>query len=67
VFDTIDIDILLEKVDNYGVRGIANDWFRSYLKGRVQFVKINSSSSENVCDILHGVPQGSILGPLLFT
>ena len=66
-FDTINIDILIEKLNHYGIRGIANDWFKSYLSGRKQFVEINSNKSKNVFDILHGVPQGSILGPLLFS
>ena len=66
-FDTVNIDILIEKLKHFGIRGIANDWFKSYLRGRKQFVQINSKSSENMCDILHGVPQGSILGPLLFS
>ena len=66
-FDTINIDILLKKLNTYGVRGLANDWFRSYLNGRSQFIEINSKRSKNKCNILHGVPQGSILGPLLFT
>jgi hypothetical protein len=65
-FDTININILLEKLKHYGIRGIANNWFESYLKGRKQFVSINSQKSETMCDLLHGVPQGSILGPLLF-
>ena len=66
-FDTINIDILIEKLCHYGVRGVANDWFCSYLTNRLQFVKIGSSNSENICQLLHGVPQGSILGPLLFS
>ena len=64
-FDTINIEILLTKLDNYGIRGIANEWFRSYLTGRTQFVQINQSKSESILNILHGVPQGSILGPLI--
>ena len=66
-FDTINIDIMLEKLNHYGVRGVAKNWFSSYLKGRKQFVLINGKKSETMCDILHGVPQGSILGPLLFS
>ena len=65
-FDTLNLDILLQKLSHYGVRGKSNDWFRSYLLDRKQFVEIDSCRSENICSILHGVPQGSILGPLLF-
>ena len=49
----------------YGVRGIASSWFRSYLSDRQQYVSLNGASSE-LCSIDRGVPQGSILGPLLF-
>jgi len=66
-FDTINIDIMLNKLDHYGIRGLANEWFRSYLTGRTQFVQINSSKSDSLLEIKHGVPQGSILGPLLFS
>ena len=65
-FDTINVDILIKKLSHFGIRGLANRWFESYLKGRKQFVAINSFQSENMFDIMHGVPQGSILGPLLF-
>ena len=64
-FDTVDIDILLRKLELYGVRGVCNRWFRSYLLGRRQYVKLNGEKS-TLADILFGVPQGSVLGPLLF-
>ena len=65
-FDTLNLDILLKKLSFYGIRGIANSWFKSYLNGRSQYVDINSHKSSNTFNIFHGVPQGSILGPLLF-
>ena len=65
-FDTLNISILLEKLNHYGVKKVQNQWFSSYLKGRKQYVEIEGYKSSNVCDITHGVPQGSILGPLLF-
>ena len=64
-FDTVNIDILLEKLTNYGIRGPAVDWLRSYLKGRSQYVTIENEMSDTL-GLTCGVPQGSILGPLLF-
>ena len=64
-FDTIDHDILLAKLHHYGFRGISQDWFRNYLSNRKQFVVYNSGKSQYE-NIKCGVPQGSILGPLLF-
>ena len=64
-FDCLDHDILALKLEANGIRGIAKQWFQSYLSNRLQYVSvinINSSLSQ----ISHGVPQGSILGPLLF-
>ena len=58
-------DILLEKLDHCGIRGISNDRFRSYLSDRSQFVSINGFNSDYKT-IKYGVPQGSVLGPLLF-
>ena len=64
-FDTVNHNILLKKLDHYGIRGIANDFFRSYLTNRRQIVSINNSNS-SLKFINIGVLQGSNLGPLLF-
>ena len=64
-FDTVNHEILLKKLEHYGFRGVINSWFRSYLTGRQQKVVINGFESENTY-LLHGVPQGSVLGPILF-
>lgn len=64
-FDTVNHSILLEKMYHYGIRGNAYSLMKSYLNGRMQFVNYNSCFSKNL-QINCGVPQGSILGPLLF-
>ena len=64
-FDTVNHDILISKLQYYGVRGNANDWFKSYLSNRHQQVKIGDVYSEKKI-ITCGVPQGSVLGPILF-
>ena len=64
-FDTVDHAILLQKLDHYGFRGIINNWFSSYLLGRSQVTKVDTYLSSK-SQISFGVPQGSVLGPLLF-
>ena len=64
-FDTIDHSILLKKMAHYGIRGKTLEWFKSYLNQRVQYVTYKSTNSKSL-NIPCGVPQGSVLGPLLF-
>ena len=64
-FDTVDHQILLDKLYAHGIRNNMYEWFKSYLANRSQYVIYNKSKSE-IKNITHGVPQGSILGPLLF-
>ena len=66
-FDTIDHDILLSRLEtSFGISGSVHDWFKSYLTGRTNRVKVGDNfSKKTVLDF--GVPQGSVLGPILFT
>src|SRR6218665_1965751 len=64
-FDTIRHDVIWAKLEYYGVRDLALDWFRSYLADRFQQVSYNNAMP-SFAPILYGVPQGSILGPLLY-
>ena len=65
-FETVNHSILLRKLNHYGVRGIINDWFASYLVGRQQITQIGPKNISKKEVVLSGVPQGSVLGPLLF-
>ena len=64
-FDTLNHNILLDKLYHYGIRGTALCWFKDYLTNRQQYVEIDGTASDKRV-ITTGVPQGSILGPLLF-
>ncbi len=66
-FDTIGHNILLNRLENFvGISGSALAWFKSYLSDRHQFVAVNEEVSYR-SQVQYGVPQGSVLGPLLFT
>ena len=64
-FDTVDHSVLLNKLYHYGIRGIINDWFSSYLSRRAQAIEVNSCISRKQM-VPYGVSQGSVLGALLF-
>ena len=64
-FDTVNYELLLKKLEKYGIRGIGLQWFKNYLNNRRQFVKQCGTTSD-ICTVTCGVPQGSNLGPLLF-
>ena len=64
-FDTVNHNILLSKLEHYGVSSTALSWFTKYLSNRKQYTVFEGVKSD-FSDISHGVPQGSILGPLLF-
>jgi ribonucleases P/MRP protein subunit RPP40 len=64
-FDTVNHEILLYKMFNYGIRGVVHEWFESYLSDRQQFTVV-ASAHLGLAKITGGVSQGSVLGPLLF-
>ena len=64
-FDTVDYQILLAKLNHYGIRGVSNDWFKSYLSNRHQYVSINGYGS-GLAATNCGVPLGSLVESLLF-
>ena len=64
-FDTINYNVLFSKLHYYGIRGCSLNWFQNYLSNRLQQVKYRGNLS-SPCHLSHGVPQGSIRGPLLF-
>ena len=65
VFDTVDHQILLAKLNHYGIHGVSNDWFKSYMSNRVHYVSTDGFDS-GFAAINCGVPQGSALGSLVF-
>jgi len=64
-FDVINHEILLKKMNNYGIRGIEHDWFENYLSDPQQYGEVDGKLFGRVL-IRIGVPEGSILGPLLY-
>ncbi len=66
-FDTLDHDILITRLqNNFGITGLALEWHKSYLSGRRQCINLNGTHSQEI-ELKYGVPQGSCLGPVLFT
>ena len=66
-FDTISHPILLQKLHHYGIRGAAHSLIKNYLLNRTQYCIVNGARSNTITTPPFGVPQGSVLGPLLFT
>ena len=66
-FDTLEHNIVSERLKSIGINGTVLDWFKSYLSGRKQIVTIDGDTFSEPRDLLVGVPQGSVLGPVLFS
>ena len=64
-FDTVNYEVLLQKLYRYGIRGNTYELFKSYITDRLQFVSILGFDSDKL-SIKHGVSEGSVLGPLIF-
>ena len=64
-FDTINHNMLINKLEHYGVRCTANKWIVNYHNGRQQYIQIDNVHS-GYKEVIHGIPQGSIIGPRLF-
>ena len=65
-FDNVDYSILLRKLEFYGITGRNYSWIKSYLSKRLQYIQVDENCRTEYCVVKCGVPQGSILGPLLF-
>ena len=65
-FDIVDHSILLKKLELYGITERNYAWIKSYLSNRLQYIQIDENSRTEICVLKCGVPQGSVLGPLLF-
>ena len=65
-FDTVNHSILMKELEHCGIRRVSFDWFRAYLSNRKQYVSVNYGKGSGQKTVTHGVPQGSVFGPLLF-